>query len=253
MKKQPTSVIYMAIFTLIVMIFSSCVFINIGSENSGGDTIQASGDRETYEFNVGEFNKIRIEGTCEVRYYNGNSNAVTLLIQPNVREYFSIEAVNGELIVKTTRRITYGPPNKGPLLTIYAPALNQVTIDGAGIFTANDKITTDSLTLNINGATSGKAELDVNNLTVIMSGAGDLELSGRADISNITLSGAGNYNALLLVSRDATVNMAGVGYAGVNSSDLLNINANGAGSVEYKGSPSLNLNTSGMIGIRKVN
>jgi len=252
MKKQLTSIFFTVIFTAIIMIFSGCVFINIGNDSSFGDSIQASGDRETYELIIGAFNKIKIEGNCEVRYNNGNSNTVTLLVQPNVREYFSIETVNGELIVKTTRRINYGP-NKGPALTVYSPALDQVTIDGAGVFTANEKITTDSLAINISGAAAGKAELDVNNLTVIITGAGSLELSGRADVSALTLSGAGSYNALTLATRDATVNMAGVGYAGVNSSDILRINANGAGSVEYKGSPSLDLNTSGMIGIKKVN
>ena len=252
MKKQLTSILYMAVCVSIAMIFSGCVFISIGGDFSGGGTIHASGDRETYEFNAGAFNRIKIEGTCEIRYHNGNSGIVTLFIQPNVREYCSVENVNGELIFKTARRITYGL-NKLPVLTVYAPVLNQLTIEGAGVFTADDKITADSLTINFSGAAAGKAELDVNTLNIIISGAGDLELSGRADVSTLTLSGTGSYNAISLATRDMTINMSGWGSVEVNCSDILRINADGTGSVEYKGTPSLNLNTSGIIGIKQVN
>ena len=253
MKKQIRSVYYLIIaHCFICALFTGCVVVNFGNDMNGGGSVQAVGERENYKVSTGPFSKIKVEGNCDVRYHNGNSDTVTLLVQPNVREHIIIETVNGELIFRTTKKISYGL-NKGPVLTVYAPVINQVKIEGAGAFTANDKITGDSLSLIISGAGSGKAELEVNSLSTVISGAGSIDLSGRANNSVITMSGAGSYNALSLVTNDATIDMSGAGSIKLNCTGTLRINADGAGSVEYRGSPSLNLNTSGLIGIKNLN
>jgi len=253
MKKYFKNAFY--IITLVMpisVLLTGCVFVNTGNGMNRSSSVQAQGSRENYEIKVSAFNKIKIEGNCEIQYNYGNSDTVTLMVQPNIREYIVVETVNGELIFRTTSRISYGL-SKSPVLTVYAPALNSVTIEGAGIFTANDKITSDSLTLNISGAGSGTAELDVNTFNVIISGAGNFNSSGKANNSVITLSGAGNYNGLSLLTADTTVNLTGAGSVKVYSTGVLRIDADGAGSVEYKGSPSLQLNTSGLIGIKNLN
>jgi len=253
MKKQFILTCF-SIFTVsVLMLLAGCVVVSFGNNDTSREaSVQAHGERGNYDIITGAFNKIKIEGNCEIRYNSGNSDTVTLLVQPNAREFITVETVNEELIVKTTKKISYGM-SKGPVLTVYAPALNQVTIEGAGVFKSNDKITGDSLVFNINGAGSGDTELDVNNLAVTISGAGKMDLTGKAQNSSIILSGAGNYNALSLQTSDTTVSMLGAGSVKVHSTGKLRINAEGAGSVEYKGSPILELNTSGLISIRNVN
>jgi len=236
---------------LIIMNLSGCIVVNLGNY----DVVSAKGDSQLYEFSVGDFSGIKIEGYCEINYYAANADirpgTVTLSVQENVREYYKVEVVNNDLVVRTTKRVSF-PFNQRPALTISAPALNRIAIDGAGAFTAHDKITADSLTLALRGACSGSAELDVNHLSVDVSGAGNFKLSGRADTAGLNLSGAGDLDALALTSRNASVDLAGAGTIKINCTENLNIKANGVGTVEYRGNPGINLSRGGLVSVRQV-
>jgi len=240
--------IFFVLCALFVLCFSGCVVVSFSNENA----VLGKGSPEKYEIYTGEYNGIKVEGLCEIQYFAAPSNTVTLEVQPNLREYYVVEVQNGELIISNTKKISYNS-NKVPVLTVSTPALNSLTIGGMCTFKANDKIKGDAFNLDIRGAGNGNAEFEVNSLKASMAGAGDFEFSGKADISEIDLSGAGNLNAFSLQTREATVALSGVGTIKINSSEKLNIKASGAGTVEYRGSPSLSLNTSGVVKIRQVN
>jgi len=229
--------------------FCGCVIVNITSSN----TVTGKGDPEKYEIKTGVFSGIIIEGYCNINYYPAPSDIITLEVQPNLREYYTVEVINGDLVVRNTKKINISS-NKTfrPVLTVSTPVLNRLIVTGAGTFTAHDKITTDTLSFMIRGAGSGKAELDAEYFSAIVSGAGNLELSGKADIAELSISGTGTLNAFELETRDATVNLSGSGTVRMGVSENLHISASGAGSVEYKGTPGLSLNTSGAVRIRQV-
>jgi len=236
------------IAALIVACFSGCVITNLSDSNS----VKAKGSRESYEFKVGEYNSINIDGACEVRYYSAPSNIVTLEVSPNLKEYYKVEVINKELIVRNTKRVSFGA-NNSPILTVSTPVLNRLTLNGVGNFTTKDKIRSDELTFTINGVGNSEAEIDVKSFYADVSGAGNLNVSGRADTVRLNLSGVGDLDALSLQARDAHVNLSGAGSIKVNCSDNLNINANGVGSVEYRGSPKLNLNKDGLVSVKQIN
>ena len=233
---------------LIALCFSGCVVVNFAEP---GSTAPA-GRRETYEFKVGEFNRVKIEGFFDTRFYSAPSDTVKLEVQPNIMEYYSIEVIDGELIVRTTRSISFGF-NNSPILTISSPKLDRITFEGVGSFTAYDKITADSLTFIFTGAGNGKAELDTDFLSAEISGTGKLELSGRANTANLELSGTGELSALRLQTNDANIDLSGTGTIRVSCSENLRINADGVGTVEYRGSPRVNINKDGLVTIRQVN
>jgi hypothetical protein len=230
---------------LIAVCFSGCVAVNFSDLN----TVAGKGELERYELRVEEFNSIKTTGTFDIRYRAAFSNTLVLEIQPNLREYFSAEVINGELVVSTTKRIS---SNKIPVLTVSTPVLNSLNIAGACNFTAYDPIKTDSFTLKVSGAGSGNAELDVNSLYFDLSGAGDYDFSGRAGNVDINMSGAGNVKALSLRTQTARISLSGTGSVAINCAENLTIDASGMGSVEYKGSPSININRSGMVSIKKL-
>ncbi|MDR0325725.1 MAG: DUF2807 domain-containing protein [Oscillospiraceae bacterium] len=235
--------------SLFVLCFSGCAVVNFGFGNT--NMVTGEGDLESYEIKVGQFSKIRVDGYCDVNYYAASSDTVTLQIQPNLREYYEVEVVRDELVVRT-KRGTSTHAIKTPVLTVSAPVLTAVRIDGVSAFRAQDKIVADSLTITIDGAGSGEAEIEVDRLTAEVDGVGSLSLSGTAANADLRLDGAGRLNALSLQTKDAKVKLNGVGSISVSCSDNLTISADGVGSVEYKGSPSIDLNKSGLATIRKV-
>jgi len=250
MKKNIKTSVYLTLIALpFLFLWTGCVFLNLSSDTSA---VRAQGSRENFEIRVGSFDKIKAEGHFDIQYNYGNSDTVTLFIQPNIKEYIDVSVVDSVLIIKPNRNINYRSNNK-PVISVYAPLLNQITIEGAGDFTANNKITANSFTINIAGAGSGTAELDVNTLNVFFSGAGEVKFSGRADNSTIIVSGTGDYDALSLLTKNASINMSGAGTIKVYSTETLSINADGVGSIEYKGSPSISLNKSGLVRIKNIN
>jgi len=234
-------------YALLVLCFSSCIVVSF----TGTDAVAGKGALEKYEITVGEYNRIRAEGVCEIQYYAAPLKTVTLEVQPNLREYYVVEVKNGELIISTTKSISYNS-GKTPVLTVSTPVLNSLILDGTCAFNANDKIKTDTFNLEISGVGSGQAELDVNSLKASISGVGRFELYGRADTAEIELAGTGELNASSLQVREASVELSGAGTVRIYCSEKLSIEASGAGMVEYKGSPSLILDTNGPVRIKKV-
>ena len=234
---------------LAVSIISGCAFVIVVFADS--NAITGTGDLEKFELKVGEYNGIKIEGHCEVRYYAAPSDTVTLELQPNLRDHYVVEVIGGELVVRTTRRISFGL-NKTPVLTVSTPELNSLTVEGAFTFIAHDKITAGSLALNLSGAGEGRAELDVGRLTINASGASTFRLSGSADTADMNISGAGELDALSLQTREAVINLSGVGTVRISCSDNLRVNAGGVGTVEYKGSPALDISRGGLVSVKKL-
>jgi len=235
---------FTAVFAALFL--SGCIFINITEFLS----VSPKGEKENYAIVTGGFSGIIIEGACNINYYSAPSGTVTLSIHPNLREYYSIEVIDNDLIIKAAKSINFGPKNI-PDLTVSVPVLNRVAVKGACDFTAHDKITADSLIISIMGTGSGKAELDTENLFANISGAGKLDLSGKTGYAELVLSGTGELNAISLQAHDAGVNLSGTGTIRVNSGSNLRVNASGTGTVVYRGSPSLELNQNGLVTVRR--
>ena len=236
---------------LLALTFTAgCVSINFTPVFGSGLT--GTGSLETYTFNVGEITHVRVELLCNIVYNSAPSDTVTLKIQPNLMEHVTVEEINGILTVRATRNINITGTGNTPVLTVSTPSLTRVSHTGAGNFTTIDPITTDSFTLDITGAANGKAMLNVNDLTVNISGAGDLTLTGTAETNNISMTGAGRLEALDLETRTTTINMAGAGSVKINATEELNITAGGVGTIEYKGSPSIDITRGGIVTVKQI-
>ncbi|MCL1790616.1 MAG: DUF2807 domain-containing protein [Peptococcaceae bacterium] len=234
---------------LVMGCFPGCVSVSMSPV--GG--VVGEGALESYTFPVSEVTEINMNIYCDIRYYAGSSDTVTLQIQPNLREYVVLEESGGVLTIRSTRNISWDwSADKVPILTVTSPTLKGVSLSGAGEFKAYDTITADTFTMKLGGAASGQADLDVGMLVVNMSGAGEFRLSGQADEAVLDMAGAGSLDALFLKTRVAEVNLAGVGMVKVNCSERLRISAGGMGTVEYMGSPNVDISRGGLVSVRKL-
>jgi len=236
--------------TLILAAICLCGCFIVNPSPMFGRGVFGKGDPENFEFKVGEFSEIRIDLYCDINYSAAPSDTVLLSVQPNLMDYIKVEESGGILTVRSTRAINY--TTIAPVLTVSTPVLNRLVLNGAGTFNTRDPISTDSFTLRLAGAGRSYIKLDVDRLIVDMLGAGDYELSGRADTADFTMNGAGRLEALSLQTREAKIDFSGVGTIRIDCSEKLRINADGMGTVEYKGSPSIDLDKNGFVNIRKI-
>ena len=244
-------IITLTFCVLLSLVFlTGCVTINFSHGSMSG--VSGRGNMETFTFNVGEITEIRIELLCNIVIHSSPSDTVSFQVQPNLMDYITVQETGGVLTVRSSRNVNVTGLSNTPVLTASSPALTRISHTGAGNITTNGTITGDSFALNITGAANGNVKLDVQNLSVSISGAGDLTLSGTADRTDISLAGAGRLEALDLQTRVTSISLAGAGSVRISCSEELSVAAGGVGSVEYRGSPTVDITRGGLVTVRQV-
>ncbi len=126
---------------------------------------------------------------------------------------------------------------------------SQISLNGSFPVTVN-ATGIDALDVTFNGAVScDLSHLSATSLAVTQNGTGLVELSGTAQNANILLAGAGAMEGRNLISRDATVEINGVGNLALSVTDLLTVSVSGVGSIDYYGSPEVVKQTKGICDI----
>jgi Putative auto-transporter adhesin, head GIN domain len=127
--------------------------------------------------------------------------------------------------------------------------LSSISISGA-IKVETNGFKTHSLVISTNGYGEGNmAGLNISNLTVNISGAGKMNMTGTAADQTITISGDGDYQARNLDSQTTTITINGAGKGTLNVSTILNAIINGSGDISYIGNPhvSQQINCAGRV------
>jgi hypothetical protein len=122
-------------------------------------------------------------------------------------------------------------------LRLEVKSLTVLSLLGAARVSA-PKLESDNLAIRFEGA--GKFQilrLTAKALAVNLGGATRIEVAGQATEQNVSIAGAGIYEARDLESRRASVQLRGIGRASVWVIDELATELRGVGSVEVRGNP----------------
>jgi hypothetical protein len=175
--------------------------------------IEGSGDVETRDFDVGDFDTIELNGAFDVEVTVGRSTSVAVTLDDNLFEYLEVEVEGGSLILDFDDPVD---PTESTV-TINVPELEAFVINGAG-------------DVDIRGFDGGA-------FSYRLRGAGDTELSGKVDELEIQLSGAGDIDASDLVAQDAEVRVSGAGNAKVHVENRIDARVSGVGNIVCYGNP----------------
>lgn len=104
---------------------------------------------------------------------------------------------------------------------------------------------TNELALEINSFGEINAKLSVDKLIARIEGAGKIKVTGRAELQEIYIGGAGEFTGVALKGRSVLVNITGSGAAKVDVEADLSAMIVGDGSVGYCGSPAVSKKISG--------
>jgi hypothetical protein len=87
--------------------------------------------------------------------------------------------------------------------------------------------------------------VELKELTVGISGSGDVRLAGRAEQQSWTVSGSGDVDARALAGRAARVNIHGSGDVSLGVVEQLDVQLSGSGDLSYAGRPQLRQSVTG--------
>jgi hypothetical protein len=199
------------------------------SDTFGGPTIKGSGILKTETRPVEKFTAISLSAGGSLEIEQTGQESLEITADDNLLELFTSEVRDGTLYLSTAEGKNWN--GRGPRFKVTVRELRKLKVSGVGSFKATN-LDTDSLTVSISGAASGR-------------------IAGRSDNLSISISGTGSLNAAELKAKRARVVVSGVGDVTVNASDELNAKVSGTGSIWYIGSPKLESSVSGVGSIKQ--
>ena len=242
-------VVLAAAIVLVAAVFSGCVVVGFDGPAFGtgrGSSVRGTGAVISHPVYTESFSAVQIGGHYEIVYRHAPVSSLRFELHENLVEYIDVEVRSGTLVISSEVMFA---GNSTPRVYIYAPQLDSIAISGTGLLRDWDTLTTQSLSLDVGGAVEGSITLEAESVRAVVSGVASLRLEGRADTAAIVVAGAGEVSAGELQTRNASVNIAGVGSVTISVADALDVLISGAGSVRYIGDPDV---TSNIIGAGSV-
>ena len=225
------------------------VIIVWGAGGCQMSVVNGSGRVQTESRMVQGFTEVDLSGQGTLTITQGADEALTIEAEDNLLPALTSDVQQGRLVLGT-KASTILRASKPIRYDLRVKDLSAIRLSGAGNINATT-FRADSLELRTSG--SGTIQIDqlaANALTSRISGAGDQLIGGIAPRQDVTISGAGNYRAASLASREANVSVSGTGNVDVRVSDALAVKISGMGRVEYSGSPRV---TSDISGLGRIN
>lgn len=173
---------------------------------------------------VPDFQRIRSTIFADILLTQGPKEDLIIKAQPNILRELTTEVANGELTLRFNRCVNITQP-VAVLITV--PEIRFLTLTGVGDIIAQNN-------------------LDLNDLTLNLSGVGDINLGGSATNLDVLLSGVGAVRVFDLITEDCIIVISGSGDAEVTVNDNLDVTISGSGTVYYKGNPTIHSSITGV-------
>lgn len=171
---------------------------------------------------------------------------VEILAQQNILDVIETPLEGGSLVVKLKDHTVLGPHDA---ITVYisSPVVNSLNISGSGSIEGNTLISASYLDMVISG--SGNIKLTgiaVIGLYTNISGSGSISVAaGTVSNEDLNISGSGSIDVLGPVSDTVNAKISGSGSISVTAEKLLNGTISGSGNILYLGNPVVNSHISG--------
>ncbi len=168
--------------------------------------------------------------------------------EDNLLPYLQTSVTNGVLTVRMNQSCVR---NTKPI-NLYATMseVRGLSVGGAGNIVSQSPLTSDQISVGIVG--SGSIDLNVNAtaLNSSITGAGSEKVGGKVSTHRVLIAGTGTLDAYDLGTASTIIDITGTGTANVTVSENLSVKISGAGTVIYRGNPTV---TKEVIGVGSVN
>ena len=186
--------------------------------------ITGSGNIITESRTVDSYSQIEIRSVIDATIAFGSTPGLSVSADDNIIDLVSTEVAGNKLIISLPEgdyedisvNVSLVNPN---LRTLTSSGVNNITV-------------------------SGFENLD--QLDVIMTGVGNIEMSGSSDVLNINSSGSMNFSGFEFVTNTCDINLSGVGNIEITVNELLTGSLTGVGNILYRGSPQVNISVTGV-------
>lgn len=202
---------------------------------------------------TGSFDRIKISHAIKVIITQADTESIAVSASDEKYTDDVLTELNGStLIIRSKGNNWTGRGNRQLKVYVSFKNLEGIEISGASDVVAVGPIKQPSVKVDLSGASTFKADIEVKTLALDMSGASKLVLMGTADVLRADCSGASDMEAFGLNVNTASLDVSGASDIEINVSTDIKAEASGASSIRYKGTATIsNVKTSGASSIKK--
>lgn len=230
--------LYILIFISFLLILCAC----------GKKTIAGKGKVIFQEREIKGFKAVNIKGAYDVFLKKGNKELVVIEADSNLMSTIQTDLYDSILNVYNTKNIIRSKELK---LIICCPRLNSISFSGATELGCDSGMDFKDLNINISGAGRIDMNMSLDNLNAIISGGAELNFRGKVNVMAVSITGAGNIDALKFEAQFCKIDISGFGRGKVNVNKKLDVNISGAGKIDYIGNPEVKQSITGAGKVRR--
>jgi hypothetical protein len=237
MKKQPQLIltVFILVFSLLVSCKNSCE--------------KGSGKAATENRKVDAFTKITLAGNYKLVLKQGAA-AINITADDNLLKSIETNVSGDELKITTKGSICNASPM---VISITNPDFQSVKSSGTIDLSSDGILNIKDFDMEFAGASKVNLEMNAAKVKTLASGKAEINLKGQASDHTVIMNGSATLNAVDFTVANYRVETRGDVSSRINVLSELSVNISGAGSVEYKGSPSkINNENSGATSIKKI-
>ena len=205
----------------------------------------------TEERTIGTYEKLSVYDAFDVSVtYGSATSKITVEANDNLMKYIITELDGDYLVIKLDSKISV-KSSATLKINITVPKLTEIKASGASRVEFLNELNTNNLTLDLSGASSLTGNLNLSSCNFNLSGASHTDVAGSINTAIIELSGAssiGNYNCSI---DTLSINLSGASSGSLTVNEIINIDASGASSLNYKGN--CTINTIELTGASSIN
>ena len=189
--------------------------------------------------NLTDFDELEISGIVDLHITQGNGYDVKLRGSSSEKEKYRVVRMGNTLVIdyddeKSLRwkKLSFDEIR----IDITMPELDKLEIKGAGKASFSG-FTEDDMKIKILGAIKAEGNINARDLSVYVSGASELSLSGKGNTMDAKILGASQFRGYDYTLKDALVEASGASEASVFVTGRLEIEEGLASKVSYRGNP----------------
>lgn len=237
--------IFFFLLSLLSLFFSAC--------NSFGERVHGDGNVQSVNRPSREFNGVVVNSNINLHIRQDSDWSVKLVTDNNLMDLIETE-VHGDILEIKVRNNYNLDPSKSIDAYVTAPEFRRLSASGASEIESETKIVSSgTMDIDISGASNINLDLKAPRVKAGLSGASKATLRGETKDISLNGSGASQFRCFELMAENADIDVSGSSDADVFASVNLKAESSGASNVRYKGSPSVNSNTSGAGSVARAN
>lgn len=207
---------------------------------NGLECLDCGHDPESTTADLRNFQAVEVTGRFDIRIVQDDHYSVEVTGSDEARNQYDIDVVDETLTIDYEDSGLDWQSGDLPIakmdLTITLPELEQLEANGMGTIHL-DGIRGSHLDIEARGPVNIRGRVDVEDLTLRLTGKSDADLSGSAENMNARIEFASRLRAYELEARNAFIEAGGASSARVHVTETLEIDEGVASDVDFRGQP----------------